>query len=182
MKYVCVFLADGFEEIEALTVVDVLRRAGVRVDTVSISGNELVQGAHWISVKADKVFEETSCAKADMMVLPGGMPGTKNLQGHRGLSELLRAQDEAGRWIAAICAAPSILGGLGMLNGRKACCYPSFEESLTGAEVVEDAAVVDGHVVTGRGMGTAIPFALKLVEALVGNEKAEQIKESILFE
>ncbi len=137
MKYVCVFLADGFEEIEALTVVDVLRRAGVRVDT--------------------------------------------NLQKHRGLAELLRAQDEEGKWLAAICAAPSVLGGLGVLKGRKACCYPSFEESLTGAEVVEEPAVVDGHVVTGRGMGTAVPFALKLVEVLVGSEKAEQIKESILF-
>ena len=181
MKYVCVFLADGFEEIEALTVVDVLRRAGVRVDTVSMGGSEMVQGAHWINVKADKVFEETSCARADMLVLPGGMPGTKNLQKHRGLAELLRAQDEEGKWLVAICAAPSVLGGLGVLKGRKACCYPSFEESLTGAEVVEEPAVVDGHVVTGRGMGTAVPFALKLVEVLVGSEKAEQIKESILF-
>lgn len=181
MKYVCVFLADGFEEIEALTVVDVLRRAGVRVDTVSISGDELVQGAHWIGVKADKVFEEVSISKADMLVLPGGMPGTKNLQKHHGLEELLRAYDKEEKWIGAICAAPSILGELGMLDGRKACCYPSFEEKLTGAEVVQEPAVADGHIITGRGMGTAIPFALKLAEVLVGVEKAEQIRESILF-
>lgn len=182
MKYVCVFLADGFEEIEALTVVDVLRRAGVRVDTVSISGDELVQGAHWIGVKADKVFEEVSCTKADMLVLPGGMPGTKNLQKHKGLGELLRTYDKEEKWLAAICAAPSILGEMGILNGRKACCYPSFEEKLQGAEVVFEPAVEDGHIITGRGMGTAIPFALKLVEVLVGAEKAEQIRESILFE
>lgn len=181
MKRVCVFLADGFEEIEALTVVDVLRRAGVRVETVSISENEMVQGAHWISVKADRVFEETDFSGMDMIVLPGGMPGTKNLQKHRELGRLLQEYDKEEKWIAAICAAPSILGEMGMLSGRRACCYPSFEEKLTGAQVVEEPAVADGHIITGRGMGTAIPFALKLAEALVGAEKAEQIGKDILY-
>lgn len=182
MKHVYVFLADGFEEIEALTVVDVLRRAGVRVETISVSGNEIVQGAHWISVKADTVYEEAKFDSVDMLVLPGGMPGTTNLKKHKGLNELLRAYDKEEKWIAAICAAPSILGELGMLNGRKACCYPSFEEKLAGAQVVEEPAVADGHIITGRGMGTAIPFALKLAEVLAGAQKAEQVKESILFE
>lgn len=181
MKHVCVFLADGFEEIEALTVVDVLRRAGVRVETVSVNGNEMVQGSHWISVRADVVFEETGFDRVDMLVLPGGMPGTKNLQKHQGLNKLLRTYDKEEKWIAAICAAPSILGNMGMLNGRKACCYPSFEEKLAGAQVVEEPAVADGHIITGRGMGTAIPFALKLAEVLMGAEKAEQVRESILF-
>ena len=181
MKHVCVFLADGFEEIEALTVVDVLRRAGVRVETVSVNGNEMVQGSHWISVRADVVFEETGFDRVDMLVLPGGMPVKKNLQKHQGLNKLLRTYDKEEKWIAAICAAPSILGDMGMLNGRKACCYPSFEEKLAGAQVVEEPAVADGHIITGRGMGTAIPFALKLAEVLMGAEKAEQVRESILF-
>lgn len=181
MKRVCVFLADGFEEVEALTVADILRRAGIRVETVSVNGNDMVQGAHWITVKADTVFEETNFDKVDMLVLPGGMPGTTNLQKHKGLNNLLRTYDKEEKWIAAICAAPSILGEMGMLNGRKACCYPSFEEKLTGAQVMEEPAVTDGHIITGRGMGTAIPFALRLAEVLAGTEKAKKIKESILF-
>ena len=181
MKHVCVFLADGFEEIEALTVVDVLRRAKIRVETVSLNGNDTVQGAHWIDVRTDSVFEETDFEKVDMLVLPGGMPGTANLQKHRGFIKLLQEFDKEGKWIAAICAAPSIPGGLGMLKGRKACCYPSYEENLEGAEVTDDAVVVDGHFITARGMGKAIPFALKLAEVLTDKEKADAIAESILY-
>lgn len=181
MKQVCVFLADGFEEIEGLTVVDILRRAGVQVDTVSISGDKTIHGAHHIDVQADFLFEEMDFGQADMLVLPGGMPGTRNLMNHKGLQELLKAYHEKAKYIAAICAAPSIFGRLGFLKGRKACCYPSFEEKLEGAEVTHDPVSVDGHIITSRGMGTAILFALKLTGLLCGAEKAEEIGRSIIF-
>lgn len=181
MKKVNVFLADGFEEIEGLTVVDILRRAGVQVDTVSITGDRTIHGSHQIEVRADFLFEEMDFTQTDMLVLPGGMPGTKHLMGHKGLCSLLRAYDEQGQYIAAICAAPSIFGTLGFLKGRKACCYPSFEEKLEGADVVRESVCVDGHVVTSRGMGTAIPFALKLAGILCGEEKAEEIGNSIIY-
>lgn len=142
MKRVSVFLADGFEEIEGLTVVDILRRAGVQVDTVSVTGDRMIHGSHQIDVQADFLFEEMDFTQTDMLVLPGGMPGTKHLMEHRGLRSLLQAYDEQGQYIAAICAAPGIFGKLGFLKGRKACCYPSFEEKLEGAEVVQDAVCV----------------------------------------
>lgn len=181
MKQASVFLADGFEEIEGLTVVDILRRAGVRVDTVSVTGDKTIHGSHQIDVQADFLFEEMDFGRTDMLVLPGGMPGTLNLMNHKGLQELLEAYYEKGRYIAAICAAPSIFGRLGFLKGRKACCYPSFEEKLEGARVVRDPVSVDGHIITSRGMGTAIPFALKLTALLLGEEKAEEIGRSIIF-
>lgn len=181
MKQISVFLADGFEEIEGLTVVDILRRAGLRVDTVSITGERIIRGSHQIDVQADCLFEEMDFSESDMLVLPGGMPGTRNLMNHKGLQELLRAYHEKGRYIAAICAAPSVFGRLGFLKGRRACCYPSFEEKLEGAEVVQEPVSVDGHIITSRGMGTAIPFALKLTALLCGEEKADEISRSIIF-
>ena len=181
MKQISIFLADGFEEIEGLTVVDILRRAGLRVDTVSITGERIIRGSHQIDVQADCLFEEMDFSESDMLVLPGGMPGTRNLMNHKGLQELLRAYHEKGRYIAAICAAPSVFGRLGFLKGRRACCYPSFEEKLEGAEVVQEPVSVDGHIITSRGMGTAIPFALKLTALLCGEEKADEISRSIIF-
>lgn len=181
MKQISVFLADGFEEIEGLTVVDILRRAGLRVDTVSVTGERIIRGSHQIDVQADCLFEEMDFSETDMLVLPGGMPGTRNLMNHKGLQELLRAYHEKGRYIAAICAAPSVFGRLGFLKGRRACCYPSFEEKLEGAEVVQEPVSVDGHIITSRGMGTAIPFALKLTALLCGEEKADEISRSIIF-
>ena len=172
MSKVCVFLADGFEEIEGLTVVDILRRAGIETETVSVMGRK---------VEADSVFEEAGAENADMLVLPGGMPGTLNLKACTGLIELLRSFDREKKYIAAICAAPSILAELGMLKGRKACSYPSFEGKLDGADVVREPAVTDGHITTGRGMGTAIPFALRLTALLAGEAKAEEIKESVVY-
>ena len=180
MKNVSIFLADGCEEIEALTVVDILRRAGVHVDMVSVTGRKEISGSHRIRIMTEFLYEEMDFTDTDILVLPGGMPGTLRLQEHAELCGLLQAYDREKRFVAAICAAPSVLGRLEILNGRQACCYPGFEEKLLGAQVVNEPAVQDGHVITGRGMGTAIPFALKLTEVLCGKEKAEEVRKSIL--
>ena len=181
MKQVCVFLANGFEEIEGLTVVDLLRRAGVEVTTVSITGEKTIHGAHGIDVQADKLFEEMNFVDQDMLVLPGGMPGTLHLGAHEGLERLLRQFYNDKRYLAAICAAPSVFGKYGFLEGRRATSYPGFEEQLVGAECVADAVVVDEFVITSRGMGTAIPFSLALIELLTGAEKANEIGKSIIY-
>ena len=179
---VCVFLADGFEEIEGLTVVDILRRAGVDTVMMSVTGEKMIRGSHGISVEADCLFDGSEADGADMLVLPGGMPGTLNLKTHGGLLELLKSFDSQGKYIAAICAAPSVLAEMGMLKGRKACSYPSFEDKLEGAQVVREPVATDGHITTGRGMGTAIPFALRLTALLAGKEKAEEVRASIVYD
>ena len=181
MKQVSVFLANGFEEIEGLTVVDLLRRAGVEVTTVSVTGEKTIHGAHGIDVQADKLFEEMNYDGQDMLVLPGGMPGTLNLGAHEGLEKLLRQFHNSERYLAAICAAPSVFGKHGFLKGRRATSYPGFEEQLVGAECVTDAVVVDEFVITSRGMGTAIPFSLALIEILTSAEKANEIGKSIIY-
>lgn len=181
MSRVCVFLADGFEEIEGLTVVDLLRRAGVDTQMVSIKEERMVTGSHQISVLADVCFKEADFSGTELLVLPGGMPGTKNLGAYSPLTDLLVQFYNEGKQVAAICAAPSVLGDLGILKGKKAACYPGFEERLTGAEVVFDKVAVDGNVTTSRGMGTAIPFALSLVEQLVSKEKAAELKKGIVY-
>lgn len=182
MSRVCVFFADGFEEIEGLTVVDVLRRAGVQVEMISVSGRKQVRGSHGILVEADLLFEDASVEEADMLVLPGGMPGTLNLKAHEGLKKCLIDFDNCRKYIAAICAAPSILSELGILKKKKACAYPTFEENLQCEEVLRVSVAVDGHIITGRGMGAAIPFALRLTALLCGEMKAEEIKASIVFD
>ena len=181
MKRVAVLLADGFEEIEGLTVVDILRRASVYVDTVSITEDYMVQGAHGIHVQTEDLFGEVDFTEFDMVVLPGGMPGTANLNEHGGVKRVIRDFAESGRYVAAICAAPSILGGLGLLKGKRAACYPSVEDKLSGAVITKVPVVLDGNIITSRGMGTAIDFALKPVDVLVDREKAEEIGESILY-
>lgn len=181
MKRVCVFLADGFEEIEGLTVVDLLRRANVEVTMVSVTGEYTIHGAHGIEVQVDDLFENINFEAQDMLVLPGGMPGTLNLQKHKGLEALLRKFYQKEKYIAAICAAPSVFGKYGFLKGRKATAYPGFEEQLEGAEVVTDEVAVSDFVITSRGMGTAIPFALSLIAKLVGEDKAEEIGKSIIY-
>lgn len=180
-KKVYVFLADGFEEVEGLTAVDLLRRAGAEVVTVSVMSGRTVQGSHQIPVTADILFEEADYTDADMLVLPGGMPGTLNLKQHFGLKTLLKQHEAKEKYIAAICAAPSVFGALGFLNGRKASVYPGMEDTLTGADVSYDAVSVDGHVITSRGVGTAIPFALELIAVLCGREKSDEIGKSIVY-
>ena len=180
-KQVCVFLADGFEEIEGLTVVDLLRRAGIAVTTVSISESYTVHGAHGIDVQADKLFDEVTYDDKDMAVLPGGMPGTLNLGAHSGVKAVLEQFYDKKRWIAAICAAPSVLGKYGMLQGRKATSYPGFEEALNCAEYVCDAVAVDEFIVTSRGMGTAIDFAIEIVRYFMDDDTVEKIKKALVY-
>ena len=153
----------------------------MQVTTVSITGDCNIHGAHEIEVQADKLFEDMNYEEQDMLVLPGGMPGTLNLGKHKGLEALLRKFYQREKYIAAICAAPSVFGKYGFLNGRKATSYPGFEEMLEGAEVTEDAVVVSDFVITSRGMGTAIPFSLALIEQLCGKQKAEEIGKSIIY-
>lgn len=181
MSRVCVFLADGLEEIEGLTVVDILRRAGVETSMVSITDDLQVMGSHQIPIKADVCIKDVDFDKAELLALPGGMPGTLHLGACQMLTEKLVQFHKEGKMVAAICAAPSVLGDLGILKGKRACCYPGFEERLEGAEVVFDKVAVDGNVTTSRGMGTAIPFALALVEQLVSKEKAMELKKGIIY-
>lgn len=177
MAKICVFLADGFEEIEGLSVVDICRRAGIEVTTASINGTLQVQGAHAIPVGADAVFEDVDFGTMDGIVLPGGMPGTKYLQEHEGVNALAR-QFAADRLLtAAICAAPSVFGNAGILNGLSATCYPGFE--TPGADWTGEAVVVSGNIITGKGPGVAAQFALALVTYLVGAEKSEEIRASM---
>ena len=166
MSRVGIFLADGFEEIEGLTVVDILRRAGIDISMISINGKKKVTGAHGIALDTDEDIVQCDLDKLDMLVLPGGMPGTMNLAACEKLTEALKKADQEKRGIAAICAAPSVLGDLGFLKGKKDVCYPGFESRLTGAEVLAVPVVTDGHITTSRGMGTAIAFALELTKRL----------------
>lgn len=182
MKRIAVFFAEGYEEIEALTVVDICRRAGVEVQMVSVSGDETVKGSHGIGVQMDMGFDEVDFDSLDMIVLPGGKKGTEGLEAHEGLMAQVDAFDRAGRYLAAICAAPSILGHRGILKGRRAGCYPGWEQHLEGAEVSMDNATVDGHVITGRGMGCTISFSLAIVSELLGQEQADKIAESIVYQ
>lgn len=181
MNEVSLFLADGFEEIEGLTVVDLLRRAKIELETVSIMGRKEIMGAHQIEVKADVLFEEADFANTKMLVLPGGMPGTLYLKEYEALRQLILKFNEEEKQVAAICAAPTVFGDLGILQGRKAVSYPSMEEGLTGAEVCYDGVVTDGHITTSRGMGTAMDFGLRLIEILRGKEESEKIAAQIVY-
>ena len=179
MKTVYLFLATGFEEIEALTIVDMLRRAEIDITTVSISRNLQVEGAHGITVTADCTWVELSTEDADWLILPGGMPGTKHLGECKPLVSLLQRQAAANKNIAAICAAPMILGKLGLLKGRKATCYPGFEQYLEGAECTGAPVERDGNIITGKGPGAAMEFALTVVDMMLGKEKVQELKEAM---
>lgn len=181
MAKVYIFLAEGFEEIEALTVVDLLRRADIEINMVSVSGNLQVTGAHQIQVSADILFEEAEFDDADLLVLPGGMPGTTHLMEHEGLDKLLRRFHSENKNMAAICAAPSVLGSKGFLNGKNATCYPGFENKLTGSTVLDQDVVEDGNVITSKGLGTAIDFALSIIKKLLDEDMAKKIAEEIMY-
>lgn len=181
MKECYVFLADGFEEIEALTVVDILRRDNIVVKTVSVTDDREVRGSHDIYVKADKVLSKVHPNDAAILILPGGMPGTLNLKECEPLMDMVRQFAQTNRRIAAICAAPTVLGDMGLLEGKKACCYPGMEEQLKGAKVCMDDVVTDGNITTSRGLGTAIPFALELVRIFDSETEAGAMKRKIVF-
>ena len=174
------FLADGFEEVEALCPLDILRRAGLEVTTVGIGGKDIVQGAHGITVHADIPDVMYRDSSPEMLILPGGMPGSKNLDESRIVDAALRAASRKGAYLAAICAAPMVLGKRGYLDGKRAVCYTGFEEYLIGATVDEKATVVrDGNIVTAKGMGAAFEFGLELVRAIKDDATAEKIKSSV---
>ncbi len=178
---VYILLAPGFEEIEALAPVDLLRRANIETATVSITG-EPVPGSHGVTVTADIALEDVDLSRADMVVLPGGGPGYKNLGKDPRVEQLVRAAVEKDLWVAAICAAPTLLGRWGLLEGKQAVCYPGMEEGLTGAQAKMDRGVVrDGKVITGRAAGDAIDFAAELIEVLRDRAAADKVLESICY-
>ena len=178
---VLVFLAEGFEEIEALAPVDFLRRAGVPVTTVSVGNSLSVRGAHGIEVRADALLSQTDCSDGDMIVLPGGMPGTTHLDECSSMDEILASASARGSYLAAICAAPMVLGKRGYLNGKSAVCYPGFESELAGASISASAVVRDGTVITAKSAGVAWQFAYRLAEALVGTQVAERVRTSLFL-
>ncbi|MBQ3063284.1 MAG: DJ-1/PfpI family protein [Clostridia bacterium] len=176
---VYMFLANGFEEIEALCPLDLLRRAGVEVTTVGV-GSDTVMGAHGIPVIADIPEGMFADSRPEMIILPGGMPGSKNLDESRTVDMALAAASRQGALIAAICAAPMVLGHRGLLADREAICYPGFESELTGATISAKRVVRDGNIITAAGMGVALEFGLELVAALKGREVAEALRKSVL--
>lgn len=178
---VYIHLADGFEEIEAMTIVDLLRRAGIETELVSIMKRLLVTGSHGVKVIADILFEDAVYSACELIVLPGGLPGSTNLDAHEGLREKILSFHNQGKKLAAICAAPLVFGHAGVLNGKKATCYPGNEKELEGAEIMTDTVVSDQGVITSRGPSTSIPFALTLIKELKGKETAGKIAEGLLF-
>lgn len=181
MAKTAIFLADGFEEIEALTVVDLLRRAGIEITTASIMGRKNVTGSHKITVEADVFFDEVDFDSLDMIILPGGMPGTTNLGACVPLTNKIKEFNEKGKMLCAICAAPTVYGKLGLLNGKKACCYPGCEGDLLGADVKTNSVTKDGNFITSRGMGTAIDFGLAIIEHFQGKEAAKNMSDKIVY-
>ncbi len=178
---VYVLLADGFEETEALIPTDLLRRAKVEVKLVGVTG-QVVTGSHKIKVEADCGIDEVDFSQADMLVLPGGMPGTTNLYADKRVKDAVRLLYDAGKYVAAICAAPSIiLGGMGLLKGRQATCYPGMEDGMEGAKAVKKTCVVDGKIITSCGVGGAIDFGCALIQALCGEQKAKEIAQAIVY-
>ncbi len=174
------FLANGFEEIEALSPLDLLRRAGLAVTTVGVGGADMIVGAHGIAVQADMPDTMYRDAHPEMVILPGGMPGATNLDNSRVVESALRAAASSGGYLAAICAAPMVLGKRGYLEGKRATCFPGFEETLTGATVTQGRVECDGKIITAAGMGTALDFGLALVAAMKGNDAAEALRRSVL--
>ncbi len=179
MGTVYVFLADGFEEVEAFTAVDVMRRAGLKVQVISVTPNEIVRGSHDISVLCDRNIDNCDFFDAELLLLPGGMPGAAALGECKELGRLLLNFNEHKKPIAAICAAPMVLGKLGLLKGRKATCYPGFEDYLEGARYTAALVEKDGNIITGKGPGAAFAFAFTVVESLLGQEVVAEVKHKM---
>ena len=182
MSKICVFMADGVEEIEALTVVDLARRAGIDVDMVSIMGKNEIDGSHKIKFEADLLLEDINDDDYDGLVCPGGLKGTQNLMGDERVADLIRKFYANGKLTAAICAAPTVFGAAGILEGKKATCYPGKEDGLIGAVKLTDKVVKDGSIITSRGMGTSIDFGLAIVEYLIDSDAADELAKKIEYQ
>ncbi len=178
MKRVCILLAEGFEEIEALTVSDIMRRAEVTCDLVSIGGKQ-VKSSHGVIVEADKIFKEDM--DYDLVVIPGGMPGATNLRDDDRVIKFVKKQNKEGKLIGAICAGPIVLGRAGLTEGRDITSYPGYEDELPNCEYLEEAVVVDENIITSRGPATAMTFAYKLLEILGYAHKVEGISSGMLY-
>lgn len=187
MAKIAVFFADGCEEIEGLTVVDMLRRAKLDVVSVSVTGSLEIHGSHNITFLTDTTYEQAAADAEefertfDGIVLPGGVPGTQNLGAHKGVTAAVKNFAASGRLVAAICAAPSVLGENGVLQGKRATCHPGWEDKLAGAVLSEENAVTDGNIITSRGMGTAVDFSLAIIRKLAGEDAVEQVKKGIVY-
>ena len=172
---VCIFLADGFEEIEAIATVDILRRAGIDVQIVGVGGQEII-GTHQIKIEADITETMLKIQDVQMIILPGGMPGTANLEKNQTVQSAIDYVSKNNGYIGAICAAPSILGHKGLLKGKNATCFPGFEKDLIGANVTRESVEIDGKIITAKGAGVAFAFAFAIISCLKGEEKAEEIR------
>lgn len=182
MKKIAVHLAEGFEEIEAISIIDVLRRADFEVTIVSVIDDLVITGSHSIKVTADKLFEEVDYSAIDMIVLPGGMPGAANLKAHSGLREQILNFSDSKKALGAICAAPMVLGNLGLLKNKNATCYPGFEDELHGAIITGNNVEAVDNIITGKGAGVAIEFALKIVEMYKGEKAATKLAKKMIVE
>lgn len=178
---VYVHLADGFEEVEATTIVDLLRRAEIETKTVSIMDDKLVNGAHGMQLQADLLFDEADYDTCDMIVLPGGMPGALNLRNHDDLGEIITEFAMEGKGLAAICAAPMVLDARGALNGKTATIYPGMQSELNMAFHIDSGVVEDGNVITAKGPAYAIGFALAIIEKIKGKSSADEVAEGLLY-
>lgn len=181
MSKLGIFMADGCEEIEGLTVVDLVRRAGIEIEMISVSGEKNVTGSHKIAFQTDVSKADADFASYDGIVLPGGMPGTTHLMEDDTVNRVIKEFATSGKLVAAICAAPSVLGNAGLLEGKKATCYPGVEGKLTGADFVTDPVAKDGNIITSRGLGTAIEFAAEIVAYLLDESAAKSLKESVVY-
>lgn len=175
------FLADGFEEIEALTTLDILRRCGLEVQTVSITGKRLIHGAHGIPVMVDSLFRYSGVNTSDGIILPGGMPGAKNLLAYDGLKKALLNHDRRGGLIAAICAAPMVLGRANLLVGKRATCYPGFEDYLSGATITGQLVEEDANIITGKGPGASVAFAFAIARHFVSDEVVKKVQADMFL-
>lgn len=180
MSKAVIFFAPGLEECEGLVTVDLLRRAGVEVQICAVSDDKTITGAHGIRIVCDALAADAD-PDADAVILPGGIPGTPNLAASETVCSFVRAFHDAGRLVAAICAAPTVLGGLGLLAGRRATCYPGCEGNLGGADYVDAEVIRDGNIITGCSLGAAIPFALEIISVLEGPDIAEKKRQSIVY-
>ncbi|WP_302956043.1 DJ-1 family glyoxalase III [Prevotella sp.] len=181
MAKVYEFLATGFEEVEALLPLDIMRRAGVEFKTVSVTGAKEVESSHGVKITADLLFEEADFSDADLLMIPGGLPGATNLNEHAGVKKALIEQNRKGKMIGAICAGPMVLGGLGLLSGKRATCYPGFEKYLDEAEYTHELCTVDGNITTGEGPAATLPYSYTLLEALTDHKTADSVAEGMMY-